>query len=136
MKPPPLQIVRARTVDAALEALAEHGDEAKVLAGGQSLVPLLNMRFARPTALVDVNGIPGFIEDRFEDDVRNKVAAILRDKIQSIVPPLASEFLDGFVSKTYEVNLLGQTIQFSFWPSAMLTATRRKPPSPPARIGV
>ena len=68
---------------------------------------------------VDVSGIPGFIEDRFEDDVRDKVAGILRDKIQSIVPPLASEFLDGFVSKTYEVNLLGQTIQFSFWPSAM-----------------
>ena len=68
---------------------------------------------------VDVNGIPGFVEDRFEDDVRNKVAAILRDKIQSIVPPLASEFLDGFVSRTYQVSLLGQTVQFSFWPSSM-----------------
>src|SRR6185503_5264317 len=49
---------------------------------------------------VDVSGIPGFIEDRFEDDVRDKVAGILRDKIQSIVPPLATQFLDGFVSKT------------------------------------
>ena len=68
---------------------------------------------------VDVSGIPGFIEDRFEDDVRDKVASVLRDKIVSIVPPLASQFLDGFVSKTYEVSLLGQTIQFSFWPSAM-----------------
>lgn len=68
---------------------------------------------------VNVNGIPGFVEDRFEDDVRDKVAAILRDKIQSIVPPLASEFLDSFVSRTYQVDLLGQTIQFSVWPSAM-----------------
>lgn len=68
---------------------------------------------------VDVSGIPGFIEDRFEDDVRDKVANILRDKIQSIVPPLATQFLDGFVSKTYEVSLLGQAVQFSFWPSAM-----------------
>ncbi len=68
---------------------------------------------------VDVSGIPGFIEDRFEDDVRDKVAGILRDKIQSIVPPLATQFLDGFMSKTYEADLLGQTVQFSFWPSAM-----------------
>ena len=68
---------------------------------------------------VDVNGIPGFVEDRFENDVRDKVATILRDKIQSIVPPLASEFLAGFVSKTYQVDLLGQTVEFSFWPSAM-----------------
>jgi hypothetical protein len=68
---------------------------------------------------VDVNGVPGFVEDRFEDDVRDKVAAILRDKIQSIVPPVASDFLDGFVSRTYQVDLLGQTVQFSFWPSAM-----------------
>lgn len=68
---------------------------------------------------VDVNGVPGFVEDRFEDDVRDKVASVLRDKIVSIVPPLASEFLDGFVSKTYEVSLFGQTIQFSFWPSAL-----------------
>jgi hypothetical protein len=67
---------------------------------------------------LDVSGIPGFIEDRFEDDVRDKVASILRDKIQSIVPPLATQFLEGFVSKTYEVSLLGQTIQFSFWPTA------------------
>jgi carbon-monoxide dehydrogenase medium subunit len=59
VKPPPLQVVRAGTVDGALEVLGEHGDEAKVLAGGQSLVPLLNMRFARPAVLVDINGIPG-----------------------------------------------------------------------------
>jgi carbon-monoxide dehydrogenase medium subunit len=44
---------------AALEILGEHGDEAKALAGGQSLLPLLNMRFARPAMLVDLNAIPG-----------------------------------------------------------------------------
>jgi CO/xanthine dehydrogenase FAD-binding subunit len=59
MKPAPFEVVRAGSVDAALEALGEHGDEAKVLAGGQSLVPLLNMRFARPAVLVDINTIPG-----------------------------------------------------------------------------
>lgn len=67
---------------------------------------------------VDVSGIPGFIEDRFEGDVRDKVAAILRDKITDIVPPLASQFLDGFVSRTYQATLLGQTVGFSFWPTA------------------
>ena len=40
-----------------LETLAEHGDEAKVLAGGQSLVPLLNFRFARPSVLVDLGRV-------------------------------------------------------------------------------
>ena len=68
---------------------------------------------------VDVSGLPGFVEDRFEDDVRDKVASVLRDKIVSIVPPLVTQFLDGFVSKTYQVDLLGQTVQFSFWPSAL-----------------
>jgi 2-furoyl-CoA dehydrogenase FAD binding subunit len=55
VKPAPFDYVRPETVDEALGVLAEHGDEAKVLAGGQSLVPLLNMRLARPRVLVDVN---------------------------------------------------------------------------------
>ncbi len=45
------------TVEEALAVLAEHGEEAKVLAGGQSLIPLLNMRLARPAVLVDVNRV-------------------------------------------------------------------------------
>lgn len=55
MKPPPFAYRRPRTVDEAIETLAEHGDEAKILAGGQSLVPLLNLRLAAPTVLVDVS---------------------------------------------------------------------------------
>jgi carbon-monoxide dehydrogenase medium subunit len=57
MKSPPFEYHRAETVDEALALLAEHGDEAKVLAGGQSLVPLLHLRLARPTHLVDINGL-------------------------------------------------------------------------------
>lgn len=57
MKPPPLSYRAPRTVDDALDLLAEHGEDMAVLAGGQSLVPLLNMRFARPAVLLDVNGI-------------------------------------------------------------------------------
>jgi len=58
VKPAPVRYERPETVDEAVALLAEHGDEAKVLAGGQSLVPLLNMRLARPSVLVDVNRLP------------------------------------------------------------------------------
>jgi carbon-monoxide dehydrogenase medium subunit len=48
-----------RSLDEAVTTLAERGDEAKVLSGGQSLIPLLKLRFAAPTALVDINRVPG-----------------------------------------------------------------------------
>ncbi|MQA82190.1 MAG: hypothetical protein GEV10_27610 [Streptosporangiales bacterium] len=54
MKPPPFEFRRPGTVDETVALLAEHGDEAKVLAGGQSLMPLLNMRLAVPSVVVDV----------------------------------------------------------------------------------
>ncbi len=57
MKPAPVDYVRPSSVEEALALLAEHGDDAKVLAGGQSLVPLLNMRMARPTVLIDINHV-------------------------------------------------------------------------------
>lgn len=56
MKPAPFEYVRPASVADALEALAAHPD-AKVLAGGQSLLPLLSMRLAAPSVLVDVNGL-------------------------------------------------------------------------------
>ncbi len=62
MKPPPLRHVAPRTVDDAVAALAEAGGHGKVLAGGQSLVPLLNMRLAAPSVLVDVTGVAGLDE--------------------------------------------------------------------------
>lgn len=57
MIPPQFDYVRAGSVDDALGALAQHGDEAKVLAGGQSLIPLLRLRLAFPGVLVDVGDI-------------------------------------------------------------------------------
>ena len=54
MKPAPFRYERPSQVEEATALLAEHGPEAKVLAGGQSLMPLLNMRLARPAVLVDV----------------------------------------------------------------------------------
>ena len=57
MKPPRFDYERPEGLDEALAVLAARGDEAKVLAGGQSLVPLLNFRLARPDRLVDLNEI-------------------------------------------------------------------------------
>lgn len=59
MKPPPFRYERPDSLEEALALRAEHGDEARPLAGGQSLVPMLNMRLARPAVLVDLNGLPG-----------------------------------------------------------------------------
>ncbi len=56
MKPAPFEYVLASSVEEAVEALARHRDDVKVLAGGQSLVPMLNMRLSRPAVVVDVNG--------------------------------------------------------------------------------
>jgi len=58
VKPAPFEYVAPRSIDEAVTALARGGSEAKVLAGGQSLIPLLNFRLARPTLLVDLNRIP------------------------------------------------------------------------------
>jgi len=57
MKPAAFRYFAPRTVEEALDLLAEHGDDGKVLAGGQSLVPAMNFRLARPAALIDINRI-------------------------------------------------------------------------------
>ncbi len=59
MKPASFEYFAPTTVADAVSLLQEHGPEAKLLAGGQSLVPLLNMRLARPTAVIDVNRVEG-----------------------------------------------------------------------------
>jgi aerobic carbon-monoxide dehydrogenase medium subunit len=57
MKLPPFDYEAPQTVSEAVELLAEYGDEASVLAGGQSLIPLLALRLARPAVLIDINGV-------------------------------------------------------------------------------
>jgi CO/xanthine dehydrogenase FAD-binding subunit len=57
MKPPRFEYYDPKTLDDALGLLRVHGEEAKILAGGQSLVPLLNFRLARPRYLIDLNGV-------------------------------------------------------------------------------
>ena len=67
MKPAPFTYHAPSTVPACVDILAQHGDEAKVLAGGQSLVPMLALRLARPEQLVDVTRIDELAAVRRED---------------------------------------------------------------------
>ncbi len=66
MKPAPFVYHRAESADDAIARLAEYGDEAKLLAGGQSLVPAMNFRLAQPAALIDLNALDdlAYIEER------------------------------------------------------------------------
>ena len=66
MKPPPFEYVAPSTLLEALDALGETGVDAKAIAGGQSLVPMMNFRLARPERLVDLNSVPGISQLRKE----------------------------------------------------------------------
>jgi aerobic carbon-monoxide dehydrogenase medium subunit len=57
VKAPKFSYIRAESVDHALELLDKHGDEGRILAGGQSLMPTLNMRLSQPDILIDINGL-------------------------------------------------------------------------------
>lgn len=77
MKPAPFEYRKAESLDDALELLEAGGSDAKPLAGGQSLAPLLNMRVVRPSLLVDLNGIEGL--DRIEPvDGSLRIGALAR----------------------------------------------------------
>lgn len=57
MKAPSFDYVRAQSLDQVFTLLAKHGDDAKIVAGGQSLMPMLNMRLAAPSLLIDITGL-------------------------------------------------------------------------------
>src|SRR5690242_10622929 len=67
-----------RSIDEAIALLQQGGGEAKVLAGGQSLVPLLKLRFAAPEMLVDINGLPGLDHHTVEADGTIRIGALCR----------------------------------------------------------
>ncbi|MFF9661773.1 FAD binding domain-containing protein [Streptomyces althioticus] len=68
MIPPAFDYARPHTVEEAVRALADGGEDAKVLAGGQSLLPLMRLRMAFPQLLVDTGRIPGLRGSRMEGD--------------------------------------------------------------------
>src|SRR6201997_4054080 len=77
MKPVSFKYFAPRTVDHALDLLAAHGEEGKILAGGQSLVPAMNFRLARPASLIDLNRIDALDYVR-EDGGRLFIGALAR----------------------------------------------------------
>jgi len=90
VKPPPFRYHRPESLEETLELLREHGDEAKVLAGGQSLVPLLNMRLARPAVVVDLNRVGGLDHIDANGDVR--IGALVRQRqLERSSLPLVAE---------------------------------------------
>ncbi|HKE20695.1 MAG TPA: hypothetical protein VKB80_37735 [Kofleriaceae bacterium] len=68
---------------------------------------------------IDVNGVPGFVESLFEGTARDKIAEILRDTISQMIPPLASDFLSGFLAESFTIPLLGQNLSLGITPTAM-----------------
>ena len=58
VKPPPFDYHRAQTQDEAVNTLMEHGSDVRVMAGGQSLMAMLNMRLTQPKIILDISGIP------------------------------------------------------------------------------
>ncbi len=67
-----------RSIDEAISLLTEGGEDAKVLAGGQSLVPLMKLRFASPELIVDINNLPGLDYHRADADGTLRVGALCR----------------------------------------------------------
>jgi aerobic carbon-monoxide dehydrogenase medium subunit len=67
-----------RSLDEAIALLSEGGDDAKVLAGGQSLVPMMKLRFASPALLVDINDLPGLAYHRADPDGSLRIGALCR----------------------------------------------------------
>ena len=80
MKPPKFDYYAPATLDETLDLLAQHGDDAKVLAGGQSLMPLLNMRLSRPSAIVDINRVPGLDYVEETDGGGLRIGAMTRQR--------------------------------------------------------
>jgi carbon-monoxide dehydrogenase medium subunit len=96
MIPAAVDYVRPSTVDEAVTALADAGEDAKVLAGGQSLIPLLRLRLAAPTMLVDLGGIADLRGVREDGDAlvigaMTTHAAVLRDPLVARYAPLLAQ---------------------------------------------
>ena len=86
-----------RSLDEAISLLREGGDEAKVLAGGQSLVPLMKLRFASPELIVDINNVGGLAYHRADADGTLRIGALCRhadlehsDLLKSTQPTMAA----------------------------------------------
>jgi len=88
VKPARFEYFCPRTVDEAVDLLARYGDDGKVLAGGQSLVPLMNMRLARPAVIIDINRIDGLGDLRERNGIL-RFGALTRQRAAERSPVVA-----------------------------------------------
>jgi carbon-monoxide dehydrogenase medium subunit len=99
MKPAPFRYVAARSLEQALELKAEYGDEARFLAGGQSLVPTMNFRLTQPAMLIDINplaecaGVRRNGADRLRIGALTRYRSLERDRATAADLPLIHEAL-------------------------------------------
>ena len=91
MKPAAFEYIVADSVEMAVASLAQAGGDAKIIAGGQSLVPMLNFRLLRPSVLVDINRIPDLAYVR-EDGNVIRVGALTRHHQLETSPLIAAHF--------------------------------------------
>lgn len=90
MKPAAFEYLRPSNLGEALQALARHGGKAKILAGGQSLVPMMNLRLARPDFLIDINRLPGL--DQIKIDGKELVIGALARHSALRDSPLVAQY--------------------------------------------
>ena len=83
MKPRPFDYVRPETVEEAVAVLAEHGEAARVLAGGQSLLAMLNLRLVEPAVLVDITRIAELDEIKETDGKVEVGAAVTQNRFMA-----------------------------------------------------
>lgn len=104
MKPAPFEYYAPTTVEEALGHLGEHGYDAKVLAGGQSLIPMMNFRLAQPGVLVDLNNVAELDFIRLGDDgslalgAMTRHACVERDSIIAERTPLIHEAMPNIAT--------------------------------------
>ena len=91
MIPPSFEYFRPKTISEAVTLLQQHGDEAKILSGGQSLIPMMKLRLARPGFLIDINRITGLSYIK-EDGGFLKIGGLTREAELEASPLIQSKY--------------------------------------------
>lgn len=91
MIPPAFEYLRPSTIPEAIAMLQQHGDDAKILSGGQSLIPMMKLRIARPAILIDINRVAGLAYIK-EEDGHLKIGGLTREADLENSPLILSRF--------------------------------------------